>query len=189
MTRGGDVHNYYKNTRLLMDRPLAKLDGRTALVMSVEGWRSVLLEDLGGIDRATAAQLMMVELCAREMAVLGEIDGYVLKLGESLVVKEGKDDLKVRRLIHDRRICSDSLARKLQALGLERRGPQSITVREYIASKEKKEGNDDHVVHDDTNPERPTTPSDTRVPEPTRPSDDRHQQDGDAPTESPIPTP
>lgn len=112
-------------------RSLAKLDKRTALGRALHAWRADLVRDLGGAETLTTQQLQVVDLCLRTKLLLDSIDAWLLTQ-RSLVNQR-------RRAVYPTVLQRQSLARDLAAflhqLGLERRGPKSVDLRAYLASR------------------------------------------------------
>jgi hypothetical protein len=74
--------------------------------------RRELLDDLGGEERATASQVILVEAISRGLVMLEHLD-YVLLSMRSLRTRK-KDEAKP--LVEQRRKLADSLARQVQIL-------------------------------------------------------------------------
>ncbi|MBI4538422.1 MAG: hypothetical protein HY704_02780 [Gemmatimonadetes bacterium] len=91
-------------------------------------FRDALVADLGG--NVTAQQQALVNLTIRTALLLEHVDGYLLRSG-AIVNRRSR---KLHRVVLDRQRLADSLAKYLQMLGLERRGPEVGDLREYVAN-------------------------------------------------------
>ncbi len=94
-------------------------------------WRRGLIDDLGGEDKVSTAQLALVDLAVRSYLMLEHIDRWVLST-QNIV---NKRDRRVFRIILDRQRMADSLAKYLQMLGLEKREPGGQDLSDYIEAK------------------------------------------------------
>ncbi len=98
---------------------------------SLRAWRQGLIDDLGGEDKVSTAQLALVDLAVRSYLMLEHVDRWVLST-QNIV---NKRDRKVFRVVLDRQRMADSLAKYLGMLGLERRTVGGETLTDYIEEK------------------------------------------------------
>jgi hypothetical protein len=107
------------------------LDGRGPVAQALAQWRSDLIADLGGPDQVSTQQIQIVELCCRSKLLLDSIDTWLLSQGK-LVYGRTKT---IYPAVIQRQHLADGLAKHLQMLGLERRGPKPLELSEYLAQK------------------------------------------------------
>lgn len=112
---------------------MGQIDGRLRASKAMVQWRSELERDLGG--DLSAQQRTLIELCCRNRLLLDSLDVYLMSL-PSLVNKRKRTALPA---LNTRMQLSESLARLLERLGLERRLPEPPTLAQYLESKEREE--------------------------------------------------
>jgi hypothetical protein len=133
---GGKVRTKRKKSGLyglmskVSTRGLSALDKRSAGSRALQEWRVELERDLG--NDLSAQQRCLVELVTRTRLYLDFVDGYILTL-DSVVVRRRKTVIPI---LLQRMALSDSLARLLTQLGLQRKMPRTPSLQEYLASKE-----------------------------------------------------
>jgi hypothetical protein len=111
-------------------RPLDQaLDPQSPIGQALAEWRRDLTADLGGPESITTAQAGMIELAVRTKLMLDTVDGFILTM-ESPVNKRRRS---VYPVIIQRGSIARDLARFLEALGLERRAPKTLSLAEYLA--------------------------------------------------------
>ncbi len=110
----------------LLVRDMGQIDGRLHASRELVRWRSELIRDLGG--DLSAQQLTLIELCVRNRLFLDSLDVYLMGL-PSLVNKRKRAALPI---LATRMQLSDSLARLLSQLGLQRRMPEAPDLADYI---------------------------------------------------------
>jgi hypothetical protein len=111
-------------------RPLDQaLDPQGPIGRALAEWRRDLTQDLGGPESITTAQAGMVELAVRTKLMLDSVDGFILTM-ESPVNQRRRS---VYPVILQRQSLANGLARFLEALGLERRAPKTLSLAEYLA--------------------------------------------------------
>jgi hypothetical protein len=115
-------------TRLLRSR-MRQLDGRSALSQSIAKYRAELLSSLGGADSLSAQENTLVEMCSRDWLMLQHIDAYLFQTGIFNKKRRQAYALTVQRMQ-----VADSLTRRLQALGLQRRAKQLPSLSDYLAT-------------------------------------------------------
>ncbi len=104
----------------------------------LRAWRRGLINDLGGEDKVSTAQLALVDLAVRSYLMLEHIDRWVLST-QNIV---NKRDRKVFRIVLDRQRMADSLAKYLQMLGLEKRTLEGENLTDYIEARYSDGGGD-----------------------------------------------
>jgi hypothetical protein len=115
-------------------RGLAAIDRRTTAARALLDWRRELLDDLGGEPRISAARLALVDVAVRTRLYLDHIDAFLMAQ-PSLIVKRARLRGRLLPLVEQRQRLAESLARLLGQLGLERRTPEPLDLREYLARR------------------------------------------------------
>jgi hypothetical protein len=110
-------------------RDIGQIDGRLRASKAMVQWRSELERDLGG--DLSAQQRTLVELCCRNRLLLDSLDLFLMGL-PSLVNRRKRAALPA---LATRMQLSESLARLLMQLGLERRMPAAPDLQTYLAKK------------------------------------------------------
>ena len=110
-------------------RGLAVVDQRTAAAKAYLTTRRNLLENLGGAERCSEAQLQLVNMVARGLLYLGHVDAVLLERQSIL----NRRCSKLLPLVAERMRMSEVLSRQLQALGLERRSKSPDDLQSYLA--------------------------------------------------------
>jgi hypothetical protein len=111
-------------------RGFGAIDRRMLAARTVLGWRSELLEDLGGQAAVSAAQLALVDVAVRTRLYLDHVDAVLLER-KSLVVR-GR---RLLPLVEQRQKLADGLARVLGQLGLERRQKPPASLEAYVQER------------------------------------------------------
>jgi hypothetical protein len=125
-------------------RDMGQIDGRLRASKALMQWRSELERDLGG--DLSAQQRTLIELCCRNRLFLDSLDVYLVSL-PSLVNKRKRTALPA---LATRMQLSESLARLLMQLGLEKRMPAAPDLRTYLANKYGHDEADAQSESDDT---------------------------------------
>ena len=97
----------------------------------LRAWRDDLVADLGGEAAITTQERTIVDMAVRTLLILEHIDRYMLS--KQVIVNKGKHTLfpvAVLRLKY-----SDSLARYMSQLGLERRMPDPHDLSAYVEER------------------------------------------------------
>jgi hypothetical protein len=115
-------------------RGLAAIDRRTTAARTLLDFRRELLDDLGGESSISAARLALVEIAVRTRLYLDHIDAFLMAQS-SLIVKRARLRGRLLPLVEQRQRLAESLARLLGQLGLERRTPEPLDLREYLARR------------------------------------------------------
>jgi hypothetical protein len=115
-------------TRLLRSR-MRQIDGRSALSQSIAKYRAELLSSLGGAENLSAMENTIVEMCAKDWLLIQTIDAYILQTGAFNKKRRQAYALTVQRMQ-----LADSLTRRLQALGLQRRAKPVLSLSEYMTT-------------------------------------------------------
>jgi hypothetical protein len=105
------------------------LDGRSGPVQAMAQYRAELLASLGGADTLSAQELTLVEMCAKDWLILQTVDAHILQAGLFSKRKRAAYPLTVQRMQ-----IADSLARRLNMLGLKRRSRPAQTLAELLAA-------------------------------------------------------
>ena len=105
------------------------IDKRTSLGRALEDWRHSLLDDLGGIQATSTQQRQLVDLAVKTKLLLDSVDAWLL-VQPSLVNARKRTVLPV---LLQRQQMSDSLARLMQQLGLEKRSRPMLSLHEYLS--------------------------------------------------------
>jgi len=144
--------------RAVSARGMGVLDGRSAAVRALVGWRKELTDSLGGEAHLSAQELALIELCCRTRLFLDHVDSWLLQQS-SLINRRKKSALPV---LLQRMQLADALARHLGSLGLKRRLPEPPSLESYLASEY---GNDEanpqpkrSDTHSGSNAETPAAP-------------------------------
>jgi hypothetical protein len=107
---------------------LQAIDRRTSAARALLQWRAELLEDLGGQEQVSAAQLALVDAAARERLYLDTLDRFLVEQGD-LVNRRKRS---AHPVLLQRMQLADALQRRLVALGLERRAKRVPSLAEYL---------------------------------------------------------
>lgn len=126
--RGNTKHGLYHRQRMLMERGLDAIDGRTTTGRALAKWREDLVRDLGG-DISTQQQALL-DLAVKSKLLLDSVDAWLL-VQPSLINKRKRSLLPV---VIQRQALADALARYLAQLGMERRQKQ-VSLEDYINEK------------------------------------------------------
>lgn len=118
-------------SRLLKARHL-KLDGRSAAMQAMSGYRANLLASLGGRDLLSEQELIVVELIVKDQFILSQVDGYLGQVGYFNRRKKSAHPLTVQRMT-----IADGPKRSLLALGLKRRSKPVKSLAELLAMPSK----------------------------------------------------
>jgi hypothetical protein len=114
-----------KSRLLRADR--RQIDGRSALAISMNAYRSDLTASLGGKDNLSVQELTLVELASRDWAILQQVDAYILTVGVFSKRKKAAYALTSQRMQ-----MADALTRRLQALGLSKRSRPVKSLNELL---------------------------------------------------------
>lgn len=115
-------------------RGLAVIDKRTVAARHLLDWRAEVLADLGGAEDASAAQRALVEDAVRTRLYLDHVDAFLLEQS-SLILKRRRLRGRLIPLVLERMKLADHLIAVLGRLGLERRGPKSLDLSDYLAQE------------------------------------------------------
>ncbi len=111
-------------------RGLAAIDHRTVAARALLDWHRTLIDDLGGDQHISAAQLALVEVATRTKLYIDHADAFLLE--RPTLITRRKQFIP---LVEQRQRLVDSLARLLSLLGLERRQPKALSLSEYLAAR------------------------------------------------------
>jgi hypothetical protein len=118
-------------TRHLKAR-MRQLDGRSSLAQAVAQYRAELLSSLGGAENLSAMETTIVEMCSRDWLLIQHIDSFILQTGAFSKRRRAAYHITIQRMQ-----IVDSLTRRLQALGLQRRAKPPISLSDYLANGSK----------------------------------------------------
>jgi hypothetical protein len=104
-------------------RGLSVLDKRTNAARALLGWRSELIDALGGEGTVTPQQRRLVELATRASMYCDHADAILMERN-SLVNRRGK----MIPLVAQRTLLADHVVAILSKLGLERRRPPALDI-------------------------------------------------------------
>ena len=111
----------------LLKADCRQIDGRSALGIAISGQRAALVASLGGEQNLSTQELMLIQLCARDWAILEQIDNYLLQVG--LFSKRKKSAWP---LVATRMQVEDGITKRLLALRLEKRKRQAQNVNDIM---------------------------------------------------------
>ena len=101
---------------------------------AARAWRDDVLSDLGGVTNISAARMALVNAALGSLIILASVDRYLFALAGA----DGLTSRKHRRLfpvVEQRMRIADSLARQVQALGLDRAKTTPTDLNAYITEK------------------------------------------------------
>jgi hypothetical protein len=123
------------------------IDRRTGAGQNAMAVRDEILKDLGGAEGLAATKLVLVEMTARDVYFLDEIDRRIFRAIYKLSAKEKaleslgklKNPKMIAAMYGYRQTAANNLARNLQALGLEKLPPKQKTLEEILSEPEEEE--------------------------------------------------
>jgi hypothetical protein len=134
------VKHRARRGRSLIDR--RSTAGRNAFAM-----REELIADMGGTDQLSTAKLALIEMTARDVYFLDEIDRRIFRAIYKLAAKEKaleslgkiKNPKMIATMYGYRQTAANNLARNLLALGLEKVPPKPKTLEEILSEDDQPE--------------------------------------------------
>ena len=108
------------------------VDRRTTVGRALAAWRRDLIADLGGTQDLSTQRQALVDLVVREKLLLDSIDAYLLELGGGIINRRRR---ALAPVVRERSQLADSLTRRLQALGLDRRVTEAPDLGRYLAQR------------------------------------------------------
>lgn len=124
---------------------LAVIDRRTLAARSLLGWRTELVNALGGPESVTPQEMALVEAVSRTKAITEHIDAFILSQ-PSVVNRKRKALIPI---IQQRSSVVNVMSNLLAQLGLERRPKKVPGLMEYLREQEEaKHGDDDDPASD-----------------------------------------
>jgi hypothetical protein len=111
------------------------IDGRTTLGKALASWRSEILQDMGGESTVSAQEKAILDLAVKTKLMLDSVDAWILTQ-PSLINHRKRALLPV---VRERQQLADSLARYMQALGLQRRVKPMVDLPGAMAALEASE--------------------------------------------------
>lgn len=110
------------------DRGRLQVDCRTTVGQAMSVYRADLLASLGGADSLSQQELTLIDLIVKDKMLLDTLDAYLLTVGCFSKRKKAAFPILANRMQ-----ISDSLTRKLQALGLARRARPLNSLAQLLA--------------------------------------------------------
>lgn len=124
---------------LARDEPVTpeELDGRTRVAKLLGELRRELIEAAGGPEQVTPAQRLLVDLIVTDQLITGSLDAYLtgVVLRGEIVDQDKNGRTAVAPLVKERAYLADSMARRLQLLGLEARPRPRTGLGEHLAER------------------------------------------------------
>ena len=129
-TSNRQTHGHATMKRAVKTLGSRAIDRRTSLGRSLDAWRNELIADLGGESEVSTARRALVDLAVRSKLLLDSLDAWLLEQ-PSLVNARKRSVLPA---LLSRNQLSDSLAKTLGQIGLERRARRTLTLSELLQS-------------------------------------------------------
>ena len=126
-TNSAETHGLHAAQRFMAEYGARALDRRTRAARSLAAWHDAIVTDLGGEENVSAQRHALLDLAVKTKLLLDGLDVWLLNLG-SLVNEKGK----ATDVLHVRMRLSDSLAKYLGQLGLERRPADAHDLDSYV---------------------------------------------------------
>lgn len=121
------THGYRVLRRTLQALTTKRLDGRSAVAVAVRAFKAQVTEDLGG--NLSRAQEVVLESAAQKLVLRDTLADYIFRQ-PSLVTRKRQ---LVPVVLHFLQV-SESLARDLERLGLEKRAKALPSLADYVKS-------------------------------------------------------
>jgi len=112
------------------------IDRRTAVGKALAAWRADLLADLGGIENVSTQERALVEEAVKTKLILDSVDAWLLAQ-PTLINKRARTVLPA---VRDRQSLVSTLRGLLGDLGLSRRAKTTLSLGEYLATREPSAG-------------------------------------------------
>ena len=103
--------------RALYAEGLSALDGRSKAARAVKAWRDAVAGDLGGPDALSTAQTTLLEVAARDVALILIADTWIAEIGPRILNRRTG---RFRPIVEQRERIATHLAKILKELGLRR---------------------------------------------------------------------
>ncbi len=129
-TNSAETHRLHAARRFMAEYGARALDQRTRAARSLAAWRDAIVTDLGGEENVSAQRHALLDLAVKTKLLLDGLDVWLLNL-DSLVNEKGK----AADVLHVRMRLSDSLAKHLGQLGLERVAVEGTDLTAYVQEK------------------------------------------------------
>ena len=136
-TNSAETHGLHAAQRFMAEYGTRALDQRTRAARDLMTWRDAIVTDLGGEENVSAQRHALLDLAVKTKLLLDGLDVWLLNQ-ETLVSEKGK----AADMLHVRMRLSDSLAKYLEKLGLERRLPDKHDLSAYVEERYGNEGKD-----------------------------------------------
>jgi hypothetical protein len=105
------------------------------LERTVRGWRTEILEDLGG-DTVSAARRTVLDAAVGSKIVLSSLDAFLFQLASSGRGMVNRQRRHAFQIVHDRMRVADSLVKQLATLGLDRVERPPVDLGTYLAQRQ-----------------------------------------------------
>jgi len=129
-TNSAETHGLHAAQRFMAEYGTRALDQRTRAARDLMTWRDAIVTDLGGEENVSAQRHALLDLAVKTKLLLDGLDVWLLNQ-ETLVSEKGKP----ADVLHVRMRLSDSLAKYLEKLGLERRRPDKHDLTSYVEER------------------------------------------------------
>ena len=116
MANSGTRHGLNRAMVRVKLRGMDAIDHRTGAARALLQWREQVISDLGGLESLSATKLALIDAACRTKALLDHADSFLVA-ERSVINRKRKAFIP---LVGQRQTLCDSLARLLNALGLER---------------------------------------------------------------------
>lgn len=126
--RSYQSHGFTPQLRARYKADRGQIDGRSALGQAMAQYKANLVSDLGGQGSLSTQELTLVEMCAKDWLILQSIDAYLLQVGVFNKRKKSAHALTGQRMQ-----IADSLTRRLQSLGLQRRAKPTQSLGDLLS--------------------------------------------------------
>jgi len=117
--RYAEKHGLHTLKRAVLVLGKRAIDGRSAVAKALNRWRLELVADLGGADNVSTQKHAIIDLAVKDKFLLDSVDAVLLTM-KTLITGPKKAPALIP-LVIQRGQLADSLARRLNMLGLERR--------------------------------------------------------------------
>ncbi len=122
-------HGLTRAKRAISEYGSRSIDMRTKAGRALTEWTDAIVRDLGGEQAISAQQATLIELCSRTKLLLDGVDAWLLSQGRPPVNKKSQ---RLWPVVRERTALSDSLARYLGQLGLEKHRPDGQDLTTYV---------------------------------------------------------
>jgi hypothetical protein len=135
LSKPRQTHGFSKLKKAVKTLGSRAIDRRTTLGRALDQWRGDLTADLGGLAQVSTQQKSLIDLCVRTKLLLDSLDTWLLEQQSLVNVRKRS----VIPALVSRTQLSDSLARYLAMLGLEKRLKPTKTISQLLSEPSKSE--------------------------------------------------